>query len=452
MASVAQARDLAQLTEADREFLIHPNLNGGIRNRCVLVRGEGCRLWDADGTEYLDATGGLWLSQVGHGREELAEAAAEQIRRLEYFTSFWEFSNDQAIELAEKLAELAPGNQKRSFFTSGGSESNETAIKIVRVYHRRRGEPERTWILSRRWAYHGVGYGSGSATGIPDYRDGIGPLLPHFEHLTPAYPYRAELFDGQDPTDFLIAELEATIARIGAGKIAAMIGEPVMGAGGLIVPPDDYWPRVREVLKRHGILLIADEVVTGFGRTGTWFASGEMGMDADIVVMAKGITSGYVPLGAVLVRDDIGEIIAGGEGFHHGFTYYGHPVACAVALKNIEILDREGLPARAREAGELLMRELQPLRDLPVVGDVRGRGLMVGIECVTDRATREPLELVTGQGVDEAVRREHGVIVRQLGPVVAISPPLVISDDQVRRVASALIDTLSRLQPDGTFV
>jgi putrescine aminotransferase len=451
VASAAPARDLAALSRVDRELLIHPNLHGAVDQRTVWVRGEGCRLWDADGVEHLDCTGGLWLSQVGHGREELAEAAAEQMRRLEYFTCFWDFSNDRAIELAEKLAAMAPGNQKRTFYASGGSEANETAIKVARLFHHRNGQPERTWILSRHGAYHGVGYGSGTATGIPDYHHGIGELLPHVEHLTPAYPYRKELFDGQDPTDFLVAELEATIERIGPERIAAMIGEPVMGAGGLMVPPDDYWPRIHAVLARHDILMIADEVVTGFGRTGTMFASQEMGMDADIVVLAKGITSGYVPLGAVLMRDDIGAAIAGEEGFHHGFTYYGHPVACAVALKNIEIIEREGLPARAAEAGGLLMRELQPLWELPVVGDIRGHGLMAAVELVADRDTRAPLEFPIGNDPADLIQREHRVIVRQLGPVLAMSPPLVISDDQVRRLAAAVTDVVSRVRPDGMF-
>ncbi len=451
MASAAPQREHTELVKLDRELLIHPNLHGSVDQRTIFVRGEGCRLWDAAGDEYLDAMGGLWLSQIGHGREEIADAAAEQMRRLEYFTSFWDFSNDKAIELAQKLAEIAPGNQTRSFFTSGGSEANETAIKMARLFWHRRGQSERTWILARQMAYHGVAYGSGTATGIPDFHDGMGPMLPHVEHLTAPASYTTATFDGQDQTDFLIAELEATIRRIGPDRIAAMIGEPIMGAGGLMIPPDDYWPRVREVLNRHDILLIADEVITGFGRSGSLFASGVMGMDADILVLAKGITSGYVPLGAVVVRDDIGAEIAGGEGFHHGFTYFGHPVACAVALKNIEILEREGLPDRAREAGELLLRELAPLRDLPVVGNVRGRGLMVGVELVSDLSTRAPMEFKPGDAVDDIVQREHNVVVRQIGPVVTMSPPLVISDEEVRRLAAAITETVSRLAPDGTY-
>jgi len=451
MATTASIGRMTELAKVDRELLVHPHLHGSIEERVVFVRGKGCRLWDADGRQYLDATGGLWLSQVGHGREEIAEVASEQMRTLEYFTGFWEFSNDKAIELAGALADIVPGKPRRTFFTSGGSDANESAIKAARLYHHRRGEEGRTWILARDCGYHGVAYGSGTATGIPDFKVGFGPLLPHVEHLTAPAPFRTELFDGQDPTDFLIAELETTIQRIGPRSIAALIGEPIIGAGGLIVPPDDYWPRVREVLDRHGILLIADEVVTGFGRTGSWFASEAMGLDPDIVVLAKGITSGYVPLGAVVMSDEIADAISAEVGFHHGFTYFAHPVACAVALRNIELLRSERLPERAREAGEMLMEELAPIAELEVVGDLRGRGLLAGIELVADQSTRAPIEFEAGNDVADRVRRDHGVIIRQMESILAISPPLVIADEELRRVADAVKQTLTTLRPDGTF-
>ena len=439
------------LAELDRRHLIHPNLHSAVSDRTVMVRGLGCRLWDVEDTEYLDATGGLWLVQIGHGRDQIADVAARQMRDLGYFTSFWEFSNEKSIALAAKLVAITPGDLPRVFFTSGGSESVETAIKIARLYHHRQGHPERRWILSRQFAYHGVGYGSGTATGLDDYHLGYGKPLPEIEHLTAPYAYHEEFFDGQPPTDFLIAELESAIARIGAGNIAAMIGEPVMGAGGLIIPPNDYWPRMREVLRRHDILMIADEVVTGFGRMGSLFASGEAGMDPDILVLAKGITSGYMPLGAVMMRDDIGASIASGAGFHHGFTYFGHPVACAVALENIDIIEREGLPAEARRKERLLLDELEPLLDHPLVGDVRGRGLVAGVEFVSDKQTREPFEFVPGNGIEDVLRREYHVIARQLGPVVAVSPPLVITEAEIKRLGSAMRDAVSRLRPDGTF-
>jgi putrescine aminotransferase len=229
-----------------------------------------------------------------------------------------------------------------------------------------------------------------------------------------------------------------------------MIGEPIIGAGGVIVPPDDYWPRVRELLRSYEILLIADEVVTGFGRTGAWFASEAMGMEPDLVSVAKGITSGYVPLGAVLFGDEIADVIGGGDGFHHGFTYYGHPVACAVALANIEIIEREGLVEAAARTGALLASELTPLADLPAVGNVRGRGMIIGIELVSDKESSAPIEFA-GPPVEDVVRSDHGVIVRNVGPVVAMSPPLTMSEDEARRVAAAVADVLSRLAPDGTI-
>ena len=446
--SAARGTELAAL---DRAHLIHPFLPRDVEGRVVFVRGEGARLWDADGREYLDCTGGLWLTQVGHGRRELAEVAAEQIGRLEYFTSFWDFTNDQAVHLGARLAELAPEGLDRVFLTSGGSEGNETAIKMARLYHFRRGERERTWILARRNAYHGLGYGSGSATGFEEYHHGVGPLLPHVTHLTPAWPYRAELFGGEDPADFLVRELEETIERLGPGRIAAMIGEPVMGVAGALVPPDAYWPRVREVLERHGILLIADEVVTAFGRLGTWFGSVHYGMRPDLVVTAKGLTSGYAPLGAVLLRGDIADVLTDDEhGFPHGFTYNGHPVSCAIARANLDIIEREGLLDRARTMGDRIVELLEPLRDVPVVGEIRNHGMMIGIELVTDRATREPL-LSVRPSVLDVVRAETAVIVRDVGQTVVLSPPLVLEEEQAERAASALVGVLQRVRPDGTL-
>ncbi len=261
--------DAADLTRLDRAHIIHPYLPGSATERVVMTGGSGCRLTDSEGRSYLDATGGLWLAQVGHGRTDLADVAHEQMKKLEYFTSFWEFSNDRAIELAARLASLAPDPLNHVYFTSGGSEGNEAAIKMARYYHHRRGEGSRTWILARSKAYHGIGYGGGSATGFPLYHEGFAPMMPHVSHLTPPWPYRTELYGGEDPTDFLVRELEERIAEIGPENIAAMIGEPIMGVGGMLVPPADYWPRVREVLDRHGILLILDEVVTAYGRVGS---------------------------------------------------------------------------------------------------------------------------------------------------------------------------------------
>ncbi len=361
--------DHTALAEADRARIIHPYLPGSVTERVIMTEGSGCRLTDAEGRSYLDATGGLWLAQIGHGRAEVARAAQEQMARLEYFTSFWEFSNDRAIELATRLTSLAPDGLGHVYFTSGGSEGNEAAIKMARYYHHRRGEGSRTWILARDKAYHGIGYGGGSATGFPLYHEGFAPMMPHVSHLTPPWPYRTELYGGEDPTEFLIRELEERIAEIGPSRIAAMIGEPIMGVGGMLVPPADYWPRVREVLDRHGILLIFDEVVTAYGRVGEWFAAQHFGVTPDIIVTAKGITSGYTPLGALLVGDRVAEQLLREHGFPMGYTYNGHPVAAAVALANLDIIEREGLLARALHIGDYLHRELRSqLGGLEIVG------------------------------------------------------------------------------------
>jgi putrescine aminotransferase len=271
------------------------------------------------------------------------------------------------------------------------------------------------------------------------------------EHLTAAWPYRAELFGGEDPTDFLLAEMEAAIERIGPGRIAAMIGEPIMGVGGAILPPAGYWPRVRELLDAHGILLIADEVVTGFGRTGVWFASETYDMRPDMIVTAKGLTSGYAPLGAVLMTSEIADAITQGDhGFPHGFTYNGHPVCCAIAMENLAILEREELLPRAARMGDRIAEGVAPLAELPVVGEIRHRGMMLGIELVTDKESRTPLP-IHGMGILEPIRAETGVIMRDVGNTVVCSPPLVLTDAQADRLVDALGTVLSRLQPDGTL-
>ncbi|GAA3478458.1 aminotransferase family protein [Streptomyces sp. NPDC002596] len=442
----------AELAATDRAHIIHPYLPGTAEERVIMTGGSGCRLTDAEGRSYLDATGGLWLAQVGHGREEIARVAFEQMKQLEYFTSFWEFSNDRAIELAARLASLAPEGLNHVYFTSGGSEGNEAAIKMARYYHHRRGESSRTWILARDKAYHGIGYGGGSATGFPVYHEGFAPMMPHVSHLTPPWPYRTELYGGEDPTDFLIRELEARIAEIGPGNIAAMIGEPIMGVGGMLVPPADYWPRVRDVLDRHGILLIFDEVVTAYGRVGEWFAAQHFGVVPDIITTAKGITSGYTPLGALLVADHVAEALLLDHGFPMGYTYNGHPVAAAVALANLDIIEREGLLARAVGLGAHLHAELEAqLGELPIVGEIRSVGMMLAVELVTDRESRTPLPLDPARMPHDVIRRETGVIVRDSAHSLVLSPPLIMTEAEAKEAAVALRSVLERTGPDGTI-
>jgi len=445
--------DAATLEALDLRHLIHPHQTVNRLSRRVFVRGKRCAVWDADGREFLDAMGGgNWLGQVGHGRAELAAVAAAQTERLEYFSCWREYANDQAIELAVRLAELSPGDLNRVFFTNGGSEGTDTAIKLARRFFHNTGQPDRTWIIARRFGYHGSTLGSGSVTGFDDMQYGVGPMLPHIEKVTPPMPYHTELYGDEDPTDFLIKELEATIARIGPGRVAAMIGEPVMGGGGVVAPPPDYWPRVRRLLREHGILLIADEVITGYGRLGSWFVSEPFGMDPDIVITAKGLTSGYAPLGAVLMRDRIGEAIASGEShFFHGHTYYGHPVACAVALANLGLIEDGGLRHNAMAIGRWFGEGLAAAADFPAVGDIRVEGAMIGVELVADKGTREPMPSPSVIAVVDELQEAHSILLRDYGSTLVMGPSFIYTREQVGRVCSAVVDVLSRLDPSGNL-
>jgi PLP-dependent transaminase len=418
---------MTRLGELDRAHLLHPHaIVGRAEEPIVWSRGHGALLWDSDGNEYIDGTCGLWLCAVGHGRAELAEAAAAQMRTLEFYASFWDFSNEPSIELAAKLSELSPPGLDHVFFTNGGSEGIETAIKLVRLCHYAQGAPERSIILSRKAAYHGVGSASLAATGIPPLQQGFAPLAPGFHFLsTPTT---------STPTDDLIDELEQTIAQLGADRIAAMVGEPVMGVGGMIPPPEGYWPRVQAVLREHGILLILDEVVTAYGRTGFWFAAERYGLEPDVIVTAKALTSGYIPMGAVLIHDRVVDLLEGTP-FRHGFTFNGHPTGAAVALANLAIIEREGLLARALDVGERMLSRLLPAAQLGVVAEVRGVGAMLGIELMPDHDA----------GPVAAAARRNGVIVRASGQKIVLSPPLVIEEEQADRIADVLLQELSAL-------
>jgi putrescine aminotransferase len=442
----------SELEDLDRRHLIRSLQRGDVTDRVVIVQGEGCTVRDARGNEYLDASGGgVWHSPLGHGRKDLAAVAAAQMQELEFFTSLLEFSNDKAIKLAARLAGLAPEGINRVFFSSGGSEAVETAIKAARLYHNRRGEPDRTWIIARHYSFHGATYGSGTATGFPLMQIGVGPNLPNVEKVSPPYPYRAaELYGDEDPTDFLVRELEQTIERIGPGNIAAMIGEPVMAGGGVLTPPEDYWPRVRELLSAHGILLIADEVVTAFGRMGAWFDSAQRGMAPDMITTAKGIAGGYIPLGATLMTDAIADELLGvDDGFFHGYTFQGHPVACALGLATIDIIEREGLLANALSIGDWLRTGLAPAAEFPTVGDIRVEGSLAAVELVSDKETRIPMGWPEVTAVAFEIRRAHHVIARPYAHNLVLAPPLVFTEQQARQATTAVLEVLSRLDPSG---
>jgi putrescine aminotransferase len=420
--------DLAAL---DVAHVLHPHaVVGGGTPPLIVASAKGATITDVDGREFVDATCGLWQCAVGHGREELAAVAAEQMRRLEFYPSFWDLSNEPAIRLAARLADLAPDGLAHVFYTNGGSEGTETAIKAVRLAWHVQGQTDRSVILSRKSAYHGVGSASLAATGIPPLKEGFDPLPPGFLHLTAPHALKLP----EDATGFLVDELEQTIAEAGADTIAAFIAEPIMGVGGMIPPPEGYWPAVQEVLRRHGILLILDEVVTAYGRTGRWFGADLYDIRPDVIVTAKALTSGYVPMGAVLFGDRVVDMLRG-TAFRHGFTYNGHPVGAAVALENLAIIEREGLLDRARELGAYMLDRLKPLESLPDVAEVRGVGLMLGIELEEDR---DAAPVAAGA-------RDDGVIVRATGQKIVMSPPLVVEREQIDRVVDVLGRHLERL-------
>jgi len=438
------------LLRQDRAHLIHPHRPHLLTDQVIMERGEGCRVWDVDGREYLDANSGLALTNVGHARKEIVEAVAAQMEQLEYFPSFWEFGNARSVELATRVVGLAPAGLEKVFFTSGGSEGIETALRMARYYQHQRGEPSRTIVLSRHFAYHGVEYGSGSLTGFDVFHSGFGPNLPDVHHLTPPWPFRAHLFDGEDPTEFCLRELEDVIETLGAERIAAFVGEPVMGVAGFVVPPDDYWPRIRSLLKDHGILLIADEVITGFGRSGRWFASQRYDIEPDLMVTAKGITSGYMPLGAVMISGQVAEHLdTDFDGFPIGYSYTGHPVACAAALANLDIIERDKLVERVDRLGHEILSKIVELEQYRIVGEVRGVGLMFAIELVSDQKKRTPLELKFR--LPEFVRREFGVILRCEGNVISFAPPFVVSESEIDRIAETLTAVLSRIDESGNL-
>jgi adenosylmethionine-8-amino-7-oxononanoate aminotransferase len=418
---------MTQTADLDTRHVVHPHqVVGRPKPPIVFVEGRGARIRDEHGRWYVDGTCGLWVCAVGHGRRELAEAARRQMETLEYYASFWEFTNEPAAQLAARLAQLAPPGIEHAFFTNGGSEGAETAIKLARLAWHAQGQPDRTVVLSRRMAYHGVSYGALQATGIPPLKVGFGLAAGDVVHLDVPYPHRGTTTDG------LIEQLEQRIDEIGAGRIAAMIGEPVIGVGGMIPPHEDYWPRVQETLRRHGILLILDEVVTGFGRTGTWFAAEHWGgLSPDMIVTAKGLTSGYFPMGAVLLGDRVLEMLDG-QPLRHGFTYNGHPTGCAVALENLAIIEREGLLARATELGAHLLAGLRELERLPAVAEARGFGLMAGLELNVEDA---------GELADRV--REAGVIVRATGQKLVLSPPIVIEREDLDTIVRVLEQELA---------
>ncbi len=399
----------------------------------IITRGEGVYLWDSEGHKILDAMAGLWCVNLGYGREELVEAATRQMRELPYYNLFFQTAHPPAVALAKAIADIAPAGMNHVFFTGSGSEANDTVLRMVRHYWAIKGRPEKKVIIGRWNGYHGSTVAGTSLGGMKAMHEQGDFPIPGIEHIDQPYWYG----EGGDmsPEEFglrIADQLEQKILEVGEDKVAAFIAEPIQGAGGVIIPPDSYWPRIKEILARHDILLVADEVICGFGRTGEWFGSDYYGLTPDLMPIAKGLTSGYIPMGGVIVRDEVVQTLNEGGEFYHGFTYSGHPVAAAVALENIRILREEKIVERVKtKTAPYLQSRWQELVEHPLVGEARGVGLLGALELVKNKKTRERFV-----DADVGMRcREHcfrnGLVMRAVGDTMIISPPLVISEEQI---------------------
>ncbi len=414
----------------------------------IFESGEGIWMQTTDGKRVIDGLAGLWNVLVGHGRTALADAAREQMATLAYCSSYVGSSNIPAIKLADRLAGFAYPNLNTTFFTSGGAESNESAFKTVRHYWKRKGKPNKVKVIARSHAYHGITLAAMSATGLNAYWPMFEPRVPNFLHIDSPYPYRfaGEIKPGETQGQAAARQLEEAILREGQETVGAFIAEPVQGAGGVIPPQDDYFPRIREICDQYEVLLIADEVITGFGRTGEWFALNRWQVQPDIMAFAKGVTSGYLPLGGIQISDEIREVIMNApanERWMHAYTYSGHPTCCAVALANIEILEEEKLVENAAVMGQRLLDGFHGLaQEFPTIGDVRGLGLMSAVEFVADRATKEPA------GIGEQVRQacvQRGLFTRVVGDILVFAPPLIINAEEVDQIVQIVGESIAEV-------
>ena len=447
---------LSNLQARDAATVLHPYTNLAAlpqQGSLILERGDGVFVYDVDGRPYIEGMAGLWCNALGHGREELVEAAAEQMRKLPFAHLFTAKSHDPAIALAEKLKELAPCNAAKAFFCNSGSEANDTQMKLVWYVNNALGRPQKKKIISRIKAYHGVTIASASLTGLPNNHIDFDLPLPQVRHAGCPHHYRFALA-GETEEDFasrLAAELDAMIEAEGPETVAAFIAEPVMGAGGVIVPPRTYFEKIQPVLEKHDVMLIADEVICGFGRLGEWFGSTALGMTPDTVSVAKQLSSSYLPIAAVIIPDWIDEALSRQSEkigvFGHGFTYSGHPVAAAVALKTIEILERDDVLGHVRGIIPHFQERLRAFADHPMVGEARGMGLVGAVEVVADKASKRPFDpkrFAAAKVV--ALAQEEGLIVRAIGDAVSICPPLVISREEIDLLFERLGRALDRAE------
>lgn len=452
-----------EIWQKDKDHHIHPWTDFSTfkeEGSMILAESEGSYVYDSEGTKYLDGIAGLWCVNVGYGRDEIAQAMADQARRMTYYSSFGPHTSIPAAELAAKLAELTPGDLDHVFFGTGGSMSNDTAIRIIHFYFNQLGKPTKKKMISRVDGYHGSTYASMTLTGVDFDHQGFDLAPGLVERISNPNPYRKpEDMSDAEFLDSLVQEFDDKIVELGPDNVAAFFAEPIMGAGGVIVPPDGYHKRMLEVCRKYDMLYVADEVVTAFGRLGHFFASEDVfGMIPDIIVSAKGLSSAYAPISATILSKTIYEVISvpqsEGGMFTHGFTYSGHPVCCAAALKNIEIMEREDICGHVRTVGPYLEERLKTLHDLPIVGDVRGMCFMMCVENVANKETKEllPPEAHVGDRIAKACEA-RGVLVRPIAHLNVMSPPLILTRDQidfmVDTLREAIIETQDSLLRDG---
>ncbi|MDZ7841855.1 MAG: aminotransferase [Gammaproteobacteria bacterium] len=448
--------ETSTLRAGDNHF-VHPweaLADFGQNARTIITRGEGIHLYDSDGNAMIDGPGGMWCVNVGHGRREIADAVAAQITEMAY-CSPWSLTSGPAARLAERLAALAPGDLNNVFFTTGGSTAVDSALRFVMFYNNVRGLPEKKHIITRRDAYHGSTYLAASVSAKGRDKSWFDFETETIHFLPSPNPYRRP--EGMSVDEFCaakVADLEERITEVGADRVAAFIAEPILASGGVIVPPEGYHRKCQEVCRRHDVLYISDEVVTAFGRLGHMFASDAVfDIQPDIITAAKGITSGYLPLGAVFISDRLLADISGENSkqaiFSNGFTYSGHPVACAAAMANIDIIEREGLLEHVRELGPYFQERLAELRDIPIVGDVRGMGLVGCVECEISHDSRDALEVdyAIGNRIDEHCQ-QLGLLVRPFVNMCVMSPPLIITREQVDELVDKLRTGIERAMED----
>jgi putrescine aminotransferase len=428
--------------ELDRDHHLHPFTDHKAlhekRSR-IITRAEGCYIFDADGNKILDGMSGLWCVNAGYGQQSLIDAATRQLQELPYYNNFFQCAHPPSIELATLLQEVSPPHINRVFFAGSGSESNDTVVRMVRTYWDLMGQPQRHTIISRQNAYHGSTVAAASLGGMKPMHRQSGLPIPGIEHIEQPYWFGSDRSLSPDEFGLVTARaLEEKINELGADKVAAFIGEPIQGAGGVIIPPDTYWPEIQRICDEYGILLISDEVITGFGRLGEWFGADYYGTKPDLMPFAKGVTSGYLPLGGVLVGDRVADVMIdqGGE-FFHGYTYSGHPAACAVAIANIRLIQQEGLVDRVKnDIGPYLQERWRKLGEHPLVGETRMVGLMGALELVADKTTLERFPEKRGAGtLCRDVFVENGLVLRAVGDTMVCAPPLVLTHEEADELA-----------------